>query len=176
MRKGPIARRFDPTEHGHPLQPGPGSPNIFIEHQPAWRAVPIAVGQALLAAHQAANIAIGSRQAATDAAAGTPALPAAQTAEATGETAAAEAMAAAIEAVARASGADIHDCTTIYLVQPPDPIHPPGPAHGPGVVIDGSPTVMLNGLPAARVGDHVLESIGALDTIVIGSSTVIAGE
>lgn len=33
------ARIFDPTMHGSPLMPGPGSPNVFIGNLPAWRAL-----------------------------------------------------------------------------------------------------------------------------------------
>lgn len=35
----PAARLGDPTSHGTPLGPGPGSPNVFIGGKPAWRAV-----------------------------------------------------------------------------------------------------------------------------------------
>jgi len=35
----PLAARMgDLTSHGTPLAPGPGSPNVFIGGQPAWRA------------------------------------------------------------------------------------------------------------------------------------------
>ena len=34
----PAARIFDPTAHGAPLGPGPGSPDVFIGGLPAWRA------------------------------------------------------------------------------------------------------------------------------------------
>lgn len=34
----PAARVGDPTTHGAPLSPGPGSPNVLIENRPAWRA------------------------------------------------------------------------------------------------------------------------------------------
>lgn len=34
----PAARIGDPTSHGTPLGPGPGSPNVFIGGKPAWRA------------------------------------------------------------------------------------------------------------------------------------------
>jgi uncharacterized Zn-binding protein involved in type VI secretion len=34
----PAARAGDMTSHGTPLGPGPGSPTVFIEGQPAWRA------------------------------------------------------------------------------------------------------------------------------------------
>jgi uncharacterized Zn-binding protein involved in type VI secretion len=33
----PAARLLDPTAHGTPLQPGPGSPNVLIGGMPAWR-------------------------------------------------------------------------------------------------------------------------------------------
>ena len=64
-----------------------------------------------------------------------------------------------------ASGADIHACTT------PLPV----PPHGPGVVIDGSATVMINNLPACRLGDTVLEAVGPPNKIVKGETTVIIG-
>lgn len=35
----PAARIMDPTAHGKPLGPGPGSPNVLIGNRPAWRAV-----------------------------------------------------------------------------------------------------------------------------------------
>lgn len=34
----PAARVTDPTSHGTPLAPGPGSPNVLIGGLPAWRA------------------------------------------------------------------------------------------------------------------------------------------
>jgi uncharacterized Zn-binding protein involved in type VI secretion len=33
----PAARLGDPTSHGTPLAPGPGSPNVLIGGLPAWR-------------------------------------------------------------------------------------------------------------------------------------------
>ena len=35
----PAARIGDPTSHGTPLGPGPGSPTVLIGGRPAWRAV-----------------------------------------------------------------------------------------------------------------------------------------
>lgn len=46
--------------------------------------------------------------------------------------------------------------------------------HGGGVVQGGSTTVLINGVPAARQGDTIVES-GPPNTIVGGSSTVIIG-
>ena len=34
----PAARMGDPTSHGTPLTPGPGSANVLIGGMPAWRA------------------------------------------------------------------------------------------------------------------------------------------
>lgn len=34
----PAARMGDPTSHGLPLSPGPGSANVLIGGKPAWRA------------------------------------------------------------------------------------------------------------------------------------------
>jgi uncharacterized Zn-binding protein involved in type VI secretion len=64
-----------------------------------------------------------------------------------------------------AAGADIHACVT------PLPI----PPHGPGVVIDGSTTVLINFLPACRLGDTVLEAVGPPNKIAKGEMTVIIG-
>jgi uncharacterized Zn-binding protein involved in type VI secretion len=35
----PAARITDPTTHGAPLAPGPGSPDVMIGNLPAWRAL-----------------------------------------------------------------------------------------------------------------------------------------
>ena len=35
----PAARMADPTTHGSPLAPGPGSANVMIGFMPAWRAM-----------------------------------------------------------------------------------------------------------------------------------------
>ena len=65
-----------------------------------------------------------------------------------------------------AMGADIHNCST-PLVAPP---------HGPGIVITGSETVFINGLPACRVGDTLLEALGPSDKIARGWPTVTIGD
>jgi type VI secretion system secreted protein VgrG len=55
----------------------------------------------------------------------------------------------------------------------PVPLPPP---HGAGVVIDGSPTVLINNLPACRMGDTILEAFGPPDKILRGEVTVIIGD
>jgi uncharacterized Zn-binding protein involved in type VI secretion len=62
-----------------------------------------------------------------------------------------------------AGGADIHQCVT------------PEPPHGPGVVINGSTTVLINGLPACRMGDTIIEAFGPPNNIVSGCPTVVIG-
>ena len=59
----------------------------------------------------------------------------------------------------------MHACTTPW----------PLPPHGPGVVIDGSATVMIQNMPACRMGDTIVEAIGPPNKIVMGCPTVIVG-
>jgi uncharacterized Zn-binding protein involved in type VI secretion len=145
------------------LGPGPGSPNVFIGSLPAWRGVPAAAAAALQAAKQVSDAAIKVAESATLAAAGTPGAPAAKAAEEATKAAAAAQMGSMITGMA--GGADIHACTT--------PL--PAPPHGPGVVIDGSQTVLINGLQACRLGDTVLEAVGPPNKIVRGETTVLIG-
>ena len=57
---------------------------------------------------------------------------------------------------------DMHTC----------PMVNPGPVpHVGGPISLGSPTVMIGGMPAARVGDMCV-CVGPPDTIVMGSGTV----
>jgi uncharacterized Zn-binding protein involved in type VI secretion len=151
----------------HPLPPvlgpGPGSLNVLIGSLPAWRGVGGAIAGALQAAKQISDTAIKVAEAATLAAAGTPGAPAAKLAEESVKAASAASMGSMISS--SAGGADIHSCAT------PLPI----PPHGPGVVIDGSQTVLINNLPACRMGDTVLEAVGPPNKIAKGEMTVIIG-
>ena len=94
----PAARVGDPTSHGTPLAPGPGSPNVLIEGRPAWRAT-----------------------------------------------------------------ADFHSCPLVEGTSP----------HVGGVVLLGSTTVLINNLPAARLGDIIGEP--RPNIIVVGCPTVLIG-
>ncbi len=165
MPTGPAARITDNVVHPLPpvLSPGPGSLDVLIGFMPAWRGMPLAAVAALQAAKQTADIAIQTATAASTAAAGTPGAPAAKAAEEATKAAALASMSSAITSAS--GGADIHACTT------PLPV----PPHGPGLVIDGSATVMINNLPACRLGDTVLEAIGPPNKIVQGEFTVIIG-
>ena len=165
MPTGPAARVADSVTHPLPpvLGPGPGSLTVLIGSMPAWRGILAAAVPALQAAHQATQIAIQAAEAATLAAAGTPAQPGLYAAEQALKAASAASMGSMITSAA--AGADIHICSV------PMPI----PPHGPGVVIDGSKTVMINNLPACRMGDQVLEAVAPPNVIVSGAPTVIIG-
>ena len=161
----PAARPTDSVAHPLPpvLTPGPGSIDVQVGFLPQWRGVPAAAAAALQSAKAVSDAAIKTAEAATAAAAGTPGAPAAKTAEETTKATAAAQMGSMITSMA--GGADIHACTT------PLPV----PPHGPGVVIDGSPTVLVNNLPAARMGDTILEAVGPPNKITGGCMTVLIG-
>jgi uncharacterized protein involved in type VI secretion and phage assembly len=72
---------------------------------------------------------------------------------------------ASADARVQAAVADIHMCAT------PSPV----PPHGPGVVINGSATVMINNLPACRLGDTIMEALDPPNSITKGEATVIIG-
>ena len=165
MPTGPAARITDNVMHPLPpvLTPGPGSPTVLIGMLPAWRGIPAAAAAALQAAKQASDIAIQTAEAATTAAAGTPGAPAAYAAEQAAKAAALASLSSMVSGMAGMS--DIHACVT------PSPV----PPHGPGVVIDGSATVLINNMPACRMGDTILEPLGPPNKIVKGESTVIIG-
>ncbi len=155
------ARPSDPTSHGPPLAPGLGSPNVIIGYLPAWRALPAAAAAGMQAALQAMEIAIKALEETTKAAPDPTSKAAAVTAETT-------AKATAVAAMTGAMGAfDNHVC--------PIPSAPVPTPHGPGVVLQGSATVMINNMPAARQGDKVVEALGGPDPISMGCPTVIIG-
>jgi uncharacterized Zn-binding protein involved in type VI secretion len=137
---------------------------VLIGMLPAWRGVPAATAAALSNAKKVSDEGIKTAEKATAAAAGTPGLPAAKAAEETAKSTAAATMGGMIAGAS--GGADMHTCTT------PLPV----PPHGPGVVIDGSPTVLINSLQACRQGDTILEAVGPPNKITMGDPTVIIGD
>ena len=91
----PAARILDPTTHGMPLAPGPGSVNVLIGGLPAWRAM-----------------------------------------------------------------IDQHACPAVSI----------SGADGVGMVMMGSPTVLINNMMACRLGDIVMEIPGlAVDPKTLGN-------
>lgn len=163
MPRGPAAHRNSPTDHGPPLA-GPGSPNVRIGGLPAWRGVAAAAVPALQAAWQAGDTAIKVAIAKTIAAAGTPGLPSAKAEEELVKATTASSMAASV-AAATALGGDQHQCS---VPLPPVP-------HGPGAVINGSATVRINGMPACREGDTIVEAVGPPNRITKGNPLVVIG-
>lgn len=161
----PAARITDTV--AHPLPPiltgGPTAITVIIGFLPAWRGVNPAAAAALQTAKAISDTAIKVAEAAAILAAPTPAGPAAKLAEEGVKAAAALAMGAMISGMA--GGSDIHTCAT------PLPI----PPHGPGVVITPSATVLVSGMPAARMGDTILEAVGPPNTITKGEPTVLIG-
>ena len=101
----PAARITDPTTHGMPLAPGPGSVNVLIGGLPAWRAM-----------------------------------------------------------------IDQHACPAVSI----------SGADGVGMVMLGSPTVLINFMMACRMGDIVMEipglALGPVNPIIMGEPTVMIGE
>ncbi|MBI9052304.1 MAG: PAAR domain-containing protein [Bacteroidales bacterium] len=63
---------------------------------------------------------------------------------------------------------DMHTCPMVT------PGTPPIPHVGGTVLPPGEPTVMIGGIPAARVGD-MATCVGPPDSIVKGSGTVLIG-
>jgi len=63
---------------------------------------------------------------------------------------------------------DMHTCPMVT------PGTPPIPHVGGTILPPGEPTVMIGGVPAARVGD-MATCIGPPDSIVKGSATVLIG-
>ena len=141
-----------------------GSLNVFIGGKPAWRGVSAAAASALKSAKKASDVVIKPAEEVLKAAAGTlPDNPTTKIAEETIK-AAADALGSTIASLA--GGADLHMCATPL---PPTP-------HGVGVVIDGSKTVLINGFPACRQGDTILEPLGPPNKITKGCPTVLIGD
>lgn len=161
MAGRPAARVGDMTAHGSPLFVGPGSFNVIIGGQLAWRG--ISAAQAALLAKTVAEGAekIAKAQVKATAVAGTPAAPAAQ---ANVLKTIAKAASDVAGAIAGFAPADIHTCPIVKLVIP----------DGVGVVIDGSQTVLINKLPACRLGDTIQETT-SVNKIVQGLPTVLIG-
>jgi uncharacterized Zn-binding protein involved in type VI secretion len=101
----PAARITDPTTHGAPLAPGPGSTDVMIGDLPAWRAL-----------------------------------------------------------------IDQHACPLVSITGP----------DGVGMVMMGSPTVLIDFMMATRAMDIVVEipglAMGPMNPIIMGEATVMIGE
>jgi len=155
----PAAARFtDLTVHGSPMLPGTGSPNVLIGGLPAWRAMsPAAVAAFVsLIAHILVNVnklagALSSNNVPVAAEAG-------------------KALSDQVpQAMSMIASMDKIVCPMLLLGIA-------GPPHGTGVMIGGSTSVMINNLPAGRVGDVIQEILSpAPNSCAVGLPTVIIG-
>ena len=155
----PAARVGDLTAHGSPLAVGPGSMNVLIGSQPAWRGITAAQAAALAAAFTEGMTNIAKATAAQAAATG-PALPVATAnlAKTVAETV------ANMASLMASFAADLHTCPIVKVLI----------SDGVGVVINGSQTVLINGLAACRIGDTIQEAT-SVNTIAMGLPTVLIG-
>jgi uncharacterized Zn-binding protein involved in type VI secretion len=155
----PAARLTDITVHGSPLLPGTGSMNVLIGGLPAWRAMsPAAVaGFLLLVAKILSNV----NKLAT--AISTNNVPAA--------TKIGKDLADQVpQAVSMIGAMDKIVCPMLLL-------RIAGPPHGMGVMLGGSQTVLINNLPAGRVGDQIRELLSPEpNSVAVGCPTVIIGD
>lgn len=150
MTGPPAARIFDATAHGDPLKPGTCSPDVLIGGRKAWRALdPAAAEQLLELAKKAAESAAKAANALTDADRAKHMKDLADT---------------AAEMAKIMASTDQHACTVVKLLIPDDN----------GVVIKGSSSVLINGLPACRVGDPIQE-VTSVNSIAAGELTVRIG-
>lgn len=156
----PAARVGDMTAHGSPLSIGPGSPNVFIGKRPAWRGITVAQAAKLAQTIKEGAEKVAKAAEIATAAAGTPGGPAA--AENLVDTIKDAALDAAN--LIGSFTADIHTCPVVKAVIP----------DGVGVVINGSQTVLINGLAACRIGDTIQETT-SVNSIAQGEPTVLIG-
>ena len=154
------ARLGDMTAHGSPLQPGLGSNNVLIGGKPAWRGISAAQAAQLANLFKQGTENIAKAQLKATAAKGTPGAAAAELNHINTIKESAANMAKLMASFA----ADQHLCPVVSVVIP----------HGSGVVINGSSTVLINGLPACRQGDTIQETT-AINTIALGEPTVLIG-
>lgn len=164
----PAARITDPVLHPLPpvLTGGPTAVTVIIGFLPAWRGIGAAAAAGLSNGKIESEKNIKKAELVTEAAkkVGNPvAITAAEVNEKKVKFEEQAKMAATI--LAAAAMTDIHNCVTF----------PPLPIHGPGVVIKPSKTVIVRGMPAARMGDEILEAIGPPNFVMMGCPTVLIG-
>ncbi|MGB3191277.1 MAG: PAAR domain-containing protein [Limnoraphis sp.] len=148
----PAARLGDMTAHGTLLKPGLGSPNVMIGGKPAWRGLnPAAAAQ--LASLMPQNMkSIDPLTTTTD----------------TNES---------ILSSEDLNQLSKNQSKLLKIMGTTDQTlceMPVAPPHANGVVINGSSTVLINGLPACRQGDLIQETT-SVNTIILGCPTVFIG-
>jgi uncharacterized Zn-binding protein involved in type VI secretion len=154
----PAARITDITVHGTPMLPGTGSPNVLIGGLPAWRAMSPAAVAAFM--KLVADIMVNVNKLATALSSNNVPAGAQATKALSDQVPQALSMIAAMDKIV---------CPMLLLAIG-------GPPHGTGVMIGGSTTVMINNLPAGRVGDVIQEVMSlAPNSCAVGLPTVIIG-
>ncbi len=155
----PAAARFsDMTVHGSPMVPGTGSMNVLVGNLPAWRAMAPGAVVSFLALVAKITINVNILAAALS----SNNVPAAAKA---GKDLADQVP----KAVAMIGANDKIVCPMLLL-------RISGPPHGMGVMTAGSTTVMVNNLPAGRVGDQIRELLSPEPNMcAVGLPTVQIG-
>ncbi len=152
------ARVTDMTIHGTPFVPGTGSPNVLVGNLPQLRAMSPAAVAAFVAL--VAQIAVNAQKLAN----------ALTTNNAPAALQAANKLKDQVpDAINMVNAMDKIVCPMLLLKIG-------GPPNGPGVIIGGSTTVQINGLPAGRATDQIREVL-ALDPnmVAVGLPTVQIG-
>ncbi len=179
----PAARVTDLVVHVLPpmLGPGPGSTDVLIGGLPAWRGLPTGAVTSMPAPPEPMSDQEMLEEARKndpnnelfkkdeDEEEGEEKPPTDEQLEAAAA-AKQEAAAAEMASLAGGGGAGVPD---LHLCAQPSPI--PFCIDGPGYVITGSATVLINGLPACRQGDMILEALGPPNMIAMGCPTVLIG-
>jgi len=164
MPQGPAARFGDPVVHATPptLAGSPGSLDVLIGNQPAWRGLTAAGAAAMAQAVKDMNKAIAEApEEVADEVKNDP-TKAPQAADMI-----AKKIKDALAGLAKTMATlcpDLHACA----LPTPNP-------HGPEVVMNGSQTVLINNFSACRMGD-ILQGAGPTNTIALGFPTVIIGD
>jgi uncharacterized Zn-binding protein involved in type VI secretion len=154
----PAARVTDITVHGSPMVPGIGSPNVLIGGLPAWRAMSPAAVAAFV--KLIAQIMTNVNKLATALSTNNVIAAADATNDLKDQVPQAMSMIASMDQIV---------CPMLLLGIA-------GPPHGTGVMIGGSTTVMINNLPAGRVGDIIQEIMSpAPNSCAVGLPTVLIG-
>jgi uncharacterized Zn-binding protein involved in type VI secretion len=152
------ARVTDMTVHGSPMVPGIGSTTVLIGNLPAWRAMsPAAVASFLILV---AKIISNVNKLATAISTNNPVAAAKVGKDLAKQVPEAMQMIGAMDKIV---------CPMLLL-------RIAGPPHGTGVMIGGSSTVMINNLPAGRVGDQIRELLSPEpNSCAVGLPTVQIG-
>ena len=181
MSGRPAARVGDATEHGTPLGEGPGSDNVIIGGDKAWRGKKkedeetaldkiqeqMEHVKGVLEVYNSARELFKKQD---------PLDPNDPDYQQKLEERKEEEL-KNIEEFGKALYEEIKDLVSMIHPEEADKHACESPSeHGEGEVEDGSDNVFINGLPACRKGDHVTEEAGGEDEIAEGCDSVLIGD